>query len=334
VSAGDTPLVDVGIPTAGRPDYVREAVESVLNQSLQGWRLVIQEDGPGGGDVQAAVAEYLSDPRVDYRATGEHVGAARNMSKLVQLGSAPYVGLLHDDDLWGPEFLERRVEFLHAHPACGFVFSGHLDIDAGGHLRGRSRLALPEGEHGSEVFVPIVLREDIVDTPTVLVRRSAYESVGAWFDEGIPHLYDWEIWIRLGLASNAGFLATWDASYRWHGAQSSAERHRAWEYLEVFENGCRLVAERAPELSLPPREQTRLRAGYRLSMALDELAAGRRRPALRNGLAALRLRPLAVLDRRTPAVLAGLVLGRGARRAMAALRRLRFRRGARPDAGT
>ena len=329
--ASGEPKVDVGIPTFGRPRYVREAVESVLKQSLQDWRLVIQEDGPGGGEVQDAVEEYLSDPRVEYRATGERVGAARNMTRLVQHGSAPYVGLLHDDDLWEPEFLERRVAFLDGHPTCGFVFSGHLDIDGEGRLRGRSGLPLPEGEHGPEVFVPIVLREDIVDTPTVLVRRSAYESAGPWFDERFPHLYDWEIWIRLGLVSSAGFLATWDAAYRWHGEQSSAERFRAWEYLGVFDEGTRLVTERAPELNLAPREQTRLRAGYRLSMAIDELTAGRRRPALRNTLSALRMRPLSVTDHRLPAVFVGMVFGGPGRRAVAALRRFRYQRSVRPD---
>ena len=323
--------MDVGIPTFGRPRYVREAVESVLAQTLASWRLVIQEDGPGGEAVREAVEEYLTDPRVEYRATGEHVGAARNMTELLRAGSAPYVGLLHDDDRWDPEFLERRVDFLHAHPGCGFVFSGHTDIDGEGRARGRSELPLPEGEHPPETFVPMVLRHDLVDTPTVLVRRSAYEDAGARFDERFPHLYDWEMAIRLGLVSNAGFLATWDAAYRWHGAQSYMDPNRAAEYLGVFEAGGRLVAERAPHLALPASETARLRAGYRLSVALDELGAGRRREAARQTGAALRARPLAALDRRVPAIAAGVVLGRPGRRAVAALRRVLRRRAARPD---
>ena len=41
------PLVDVGIPTHGRPRF-REAVESVLAQTFVGWRLTISENGPEG----------------------------------------------------------------------------------------------------------------------------------------------------------------------------------------------------------------------------------------------------------------------------------------------
>jgi glycosyltransferase involved in cell wall biosynthesis len=116
-------LVDVCIPAHGRPRYLVAAIESVVAQTLTSWNVVISEDGEGGGEIEKIVSPYLSDPRVTYVSTGEHVGAARNMTGLIRHGSAPYVALLHDDDFWYPEYLERHVGFLEEHPQAGWVFS-------------------------------------------------------------------------------------------------------------------------------------------------------------------------------------------------------------------
>jgi len=73
---------------------------------------VSSQPGPGGGPVADAVAPYLGDPRVRYSSTGTPVGAAGNMTALINSETAPYVALLHDDDRWEPDFLARRVAFL------------------------------------------------------------------------------------------------------------------------------------------------------------------------------------------------------------------------------
>jgi glycosyltransferase involved in cell wall biosynthesis len=126
------PLVDIGIPTFQRPDFLKEAVESILAQTLQRWRLVVSEDGPGGGEVEHAMERYLSDPRVRYRAHRTHVGVVHNKNELLGDAKAPYVAVLDDDDRWDPDFLARRLTFLEQHPECGFVFSGFVEIDETG----------------------------------------------------------------------------------------------------------------------------------------------------------------------------------------------------------
>ncbi len=325
-------LVDVGIPTHDRPVFLVEAVESVLAQSFERWRLVVSEDGPGNPEVAAALRPYLDDPRVTHEVTGRPVGAAANMTRLVASGSAPYVAILHDDDRWEREFLERRVDFLEAHPECAFVFSGHTDINGNGDRTGHSRLRLDPGVHPPEAFLPMLLRHDLVSTPTLMVRRAAYAAAGGRFDERFPRLYDWEMAIRLGLEGAAGFLAVRDAAYRYHGAQSSASPEgRAPEYLAVFEHGDALVAERIPDARLPDRERRRFSSGYRLSVALDSASAGRSREAAGKLASAIWIRPLGLLDRRVPATLGAILLGPPGRRAVAAARRRAHSRRARPE---
>lgn len=307
-----------------------EAVESVLAQSLGEWRLLVHEDGAGDPAVAAALAPYLEDGRVSHAASGQRIGAARSMSRLVAAGDAPYVAILHDDDRWHPGFLERRVRFLDAHPECGMAFSEHLDIDRDGSPTGRSVPKLDEGLQPHEEFARRMLAENLVATPTVVVRRSAYEAVGPAFDEGFPTLYDWEMMLRLAQGFPAGYLRVWDAEYRTHGVQTSAAGDRGREFLRLYEHAESMARRAGPALLPPEEERRRLRAGYLLSAALDDVGDGRRREAARRVRAALRAYPRSALTRRFAAAALGVVLPAAGRRAIASLRATLYQRRGRP----
>src|SRR4051794_6490502 len=194
------------MPTYRRPRYLPFAVESVIAQSFQDWRLTISEDGPG--EAEEVIAPYLSDPRIRYVTSGtERLGGGGNHTKLLSLATAEYVTFLHDDDLWDPQMLARRVEFMEAHPTCGYVFSGNTQIDEEGRELGRSRLVLPEGLYEPEEFAPILLRESVVGgVHTTLTRRTAFETVGPYFESRF-NFYDWEMWLRLAVRFPVGYIA-------------------------------------------------------------------------------------------------------------------------------
>src|SRR5919109_469577 len=125
-------MVDVGMPAYRRPEFIAGAIESVRAQTYTAWRLVVSENGPGGGAVEAAVRAFTDDPRIRYEATGRNLGAAANWTRLVRAGSAPYVTVIQDDDVWDPGFLASRVSFLQRNPSCAFVFSGERMMDGDG----------------------------------------------------------------------------------------------------------------------------------------------------------------------------------------------------------
>ncbi len=299
-------VVDVGIPTYGRPRFVVEAIESVLAQTHADFRLLVAEDGAGGGEIEAAVAPYLEDQRVRYEPSGEHLGAAANMSRIIRGGKAPYVAILHDDDRWHPTWLESRVRFLEGHPDCGMVFGEHFDIDDAGRRVGRSDGPLEPGQQEHVAFAREMLRRNLIGTPTVLVRRAAYEKVGPFFDDRHAMVFDWEMMLRLSLAAPAGYLRVWDSDYRTHTDQISAEAKRGRDYLELFEAMCAQARAAGPEFELPARERRRLHARYLVSAALDEIEERNRGTAMTLLRAALREQPAVSLSPATAAAVVGL----------------------------
>ena len=320
--------VDVGMPTRGAAPYIKEAIESVLAQSFGSWRLLISENGPGGGELEERIRPYLADQRVQYSPTGKDLGAARNHTRLIQSGSAPYVGILHDDDRWDPGFLARRVDFLDGQPECALVFGANREIDERSHETGRSQLVLAEGVHSPEELAPLLVRHNVIGIPTVLVRRSAYEEVGPAFDEETV-FFDYEMWVRLGLRFPVGYLANWDSDYRVHGQQiTMTSRHRGEQELRLVEQIEGLLAA-APSVQPDRKQLRRRRARAHLSAALDALEGTDRRAASAHLSRAWQTYPASALDPRTSAALAGFVLGARGRRALYRLRFVVLRKGLR-----
>lgn len=312
-------LVDVRMPARGVAPYIGEAIESVLAQTLPDWTLLVQENGAPGGRLAEQLAPYLADSRIRYRSIGADVSAATNHTRLIADGTAPYVGILHDDDRWHPQFLERRVEFMEAHPDCGLVFSGNYEIDAESERTRSSDMVLADGVYEPKTFVPILLRRNVIGMPTVLVRRSAYEAVGPAFDEETVS-YDFEMWLRLAIRFPVGYLAVRDADYRIHDSQVTMTTGRRGEQrLRSLEQVDALLAA-APEIDVDRRWLRRRKAGAHLSAALDDLQEENRAAARRHLRAGLKTYPAVAIDPRMPAALAGLVLGRRGTRALARLR--------------
>lgn len=225
-------VVDIALPVYRRATFVADAIESVLAQNFERWHLTICDNGPGGGDIERAVQPYLTDPRMSYSPTGEELPVAENWTRAISHGSGPYVALLHDDDRWHPNFLRARVEALESHPECAFAFGEYVHIENGGAEVARVPTRFPEGPLSREVLAHWLVRECIVAPPAILVRRSAYEAVGARFN-GDWHYCDWEMWARIAARFPAYYLARNDSDFR---------RHPTTYTLARRENPTRLIA--------------------------------------------------------------------------------------------
>jgi glycosyltransferase involved in cell wall biosynthesis len=335
--------VDIGTPAYCRPRFIGETIESVLAQTYKNWRLVVSENGPGGGEVEAVVRQYTSDPRVRYVATGRNLGPAANWTRLLQAGTAPYFAVIQDDDKWDPDFLARRVGFFEAHPSCGFVFAGERKIDQHGRTIDAERTpslpaydvadVLPEGIYSPREFIHSLYRYKLggIQTPTicslgVMSRRSALEAVGPAFDETHVLGWDWELYMRMALRFPTGFMAIKDASHRIHHPSITSEASFEGEnFIHHHEYYGEWFRRELPGLQLP-REYDEVFADAYIMAALDALERGDRRRCARHVRSAVRRCPSSITNPRIAASAAGLMLGRTGTSLLARTRATRRRR--------
>jgi len=117
--------VSVIIATYNRADYVRQAVDSVLAQSLRDFELIVVDDGSTDGTA-AVLAEYGA--RIRVIATPNR-GAARARNAGLAAATGEYVAFLDSDDLSDPERLSLQAAVLDTFPDIGLVYTECAGFD-------------------------------------------------------------------------------------------------------------------------------------------------------------------------------------------------------------
>jgi glycosyltransferase involved in cell wall biosynthesis len=183
--------VDVIIPTYNRSTFLQAAIGSVLNQSFDDFTLLVVDDA-SEDDTQSVVKSF-NDKRIKYirHATNRGEAFARNTG--LSETSAAFVAFLDDDDEWLPEKLGLAFAVLKNSPSkVGGVYSGVFIIDKVSGIKQGRKLA----ERRGYIYFDMVRRSVIFTPSTVLVRRECFEKVGL-FDESIPWMLDYDMWIRI-----------------------------------------------------------------------------------------------------------------------------------------
>jgi len=192
--------VDVVIPVYNTPiRYVRDALNSVSQQSFEDWTTIVVNDGSAADyslELESLIEEF-AERRIRYlRSENRGLAAARNLG--ISSGKAPFVALLDSDDMWYPHKLARQVELLQGDAQTALL---HADTDfLHGDTMDRLERMQPRAL-GLERLTPQetwrkLLRQNFVCVNTVVLRRSAGEKAG-FFDPGFRALEDKEYWIRL-----------------------------------------------------------------------------------------------------------------------------------------
>lgn len=221
------PRVSVILPVFNRPAYVRESIDSILDQTFGDFELIVVDDGSGPETVQ--VLESYRDPRVTVLIQ-ENAGpaAARNLG--IASAQGEYLAFQDSDDVSLPDRLRRQVAFLDRHREVGLLGAA-ARIWEGGTPSGRM-LVHPVGNSALQ-------RELLFDNPfvatSVMVRRSVWDLVGPFLlDPERIRPEDYEQWVRIARVTRIANLRDPLVIYR---EVPGSQSRRAPEELQrrVFE---------------------------------------------------------------------------------------------------
>ena len=117
------PVVSVIIPTYQRPNYLKEAIESVISQTYSDWELLVVDDGSPIDNIRGVTQHFCDrDARVRYIRQA-HAGVCEARNTGIRFAQGKYVAFLDDDDRWTAEKLERQVAYMEGHPEIGLVYA-------------------------------------------------------------------------------------------------------------------------------------------------------------------------------------------------------------------
>lgn len=293
------PRVSVVIPTYNYARYIPEAIDSVLAQSFEELEVIVVDDG--STDKTAEILRAFSGQIRTICQEHRGLSAARNTG--IRAARGLYVAFLDSDDLWLPEKVSLQVARLDAEPDVGLVYCETLlfDDSAPAKLTPHSDWA----SHPSGRILPWLVRQNVVPSPTPLVRRELFERVGL-FDETLSACEDWDMWIRIGRVCEIAYVNQVLAKYRRHQENMSRDSER------LMANGLR-VLEKAFSAPDPSRQLRGLRrpvfSRWYADFGLNQFYEGQYSQARRNLIRAVTLDTRLLFYRNTAAFLSICLLG-------------------------
>ena len=218
------PMVSVVIPCYNQGAFLRQAIDSVLQQTYPAVDVIVVDDG-STDETGSVVRAYSGVRHIAQRNLG--AAAARNAGLRESRGD--YLVFLDADDRLLPHAAATGVEYLVAHPDWGFV-TGHVRlVDRNGSPGG-----VPRQDHAEHDRYVELLRSNHIWTPGVaMYRRSVFDTERA-FDPRAGGSADYDLNIRIARRFAFGCHHQIVLEYRQHDANMSADvRHMLQSAVSV-----------------------------------------------------------------------------------------------------
>jgi glycosyltransferase involved in cell wall biosynthesis len=202
VGRDDAPLVSVVLPTYGRPDFLTEAVESVLAQTHDRIELLVVDDcspdpvAPALDDIDAGAFPGEKSLRVVRHQENQGANGARNTG--IEEADGEFVAFIDDDDLWAKSKVERQLAAFDD-PEVGVVYTGMRYVVDG------EPVHVLEPTLAGDVTEALLVGEPLGTFSTIMVRTSVARETGP-LDERFPCWQDREWPIRLSTLCRFGVV--------------------------------------------------------------------------------------------------------------------------------
>jgi glycosyltransferase involved in cell wall biosynthesis len=186
-----------------------DTVRSVLAQTLPSFEFIISDDCSTDGTWEVAKDLARNYPNIRAIQTPRNLGMCGNANFAVSHAAGDYIALLHHDDVYRQDLLERWLEVIERYNNVAFVFNecacpredgvwlGHKD-------QGRIFPELIPGQ--SFLENELLGRWGCYVWGTAMIRRSCWEAVGGMRTE-FGMLADVDLWMRLAARWDVGYVA-------------------------------------------------------------------------------------------------------------------------------
>lgn len=196
--------IDVCLLTYNHVDVIESTLTSILEQTITGYEVIVSDDCSTDGTWERILDLAARDTRIQPVRTPRNLGMPGNANFAVAQSDRPYIALLHHDDLYRKDLLEKWAGVLDRHAEATFVFNPYAAY-------GRDFIHLHpmpgESTAGSWMLEEYLFADwGCVVRGTAMIRRAAWEKVGG-MRERFGMLADIDMWMRLSMLGCVGWVS-------------------------------------------------------------------------------------------------------------------------------
>lgn len=205
------PQVSVIMPTYNTNEtYLKTAIESILNQSLEDFEFIIIDDGSVENDY--AIVNSYEDKRIKAYKNKENLGVAGTLNKALSLAQGKYIARMDADDISNQDRLKTTVEFFDQHPDIDICGSFVKTFDA----KNKKQKFF---EDNLDIRAQLFFTSPFAH-PSVTFRKTAIEKYNIRYEEKIK-AEDYRLWSELAKNKAVKFanIPEYLLNYRIHPEQ-------------------------------------------------------------------------------------------------------------------
>lgn len=188
------PLVSIIVRTCGKPDVLRNALESIRKQTYPNIETVVVEDGENISE--SLVGSTCFGSKFCYHATGEHVGRTKAGNIALGLATGKYFNFLDEDDILLEDHVKRLMDCLMAsHTKVAYAVAEEQQIRVKSFSPYVFQMKRKLIRYRHPFNRTLLCYMNIFPIQSVLFSRELYDQYGG-FDEELDVLEDWDLWLR------------------------------------------------------------------------------------------------------------------------------------------
>jgi len=192
----ELPLVSVVIPTYNRPEYLKRAIRSVLDQTYSNIEIIVVDDS---SDLNLAPLKETF-PDITFMKNEQNRGACYSRNRGLQEAKGTYINFLDDDDELFPEKIELQVQKFEEseNRDLGMVTCHLIDERSGKPVEIRNKVR-------GNIYRKMLRRYAVSGTETMLFKKEPVSKAGG-FDDALPANHEYDLMIRISESYDVDYV--------------------------------------------------------------------------------------------------------------------------------
>jgi len=186
------PKVSVILTSFNHAAYIREAIDSIINQKFTDFELIIWDDVSSDNSWEI-ICSY-DDSRIKKYRNDQNMSGG-NVNRALEVVSGEYIAIHHSDDIWELNKLEKQVAYLNEHTEIGAVFTWAQVINEYGAKLDEAWFD-QQNKTRWQWLNSLFNEKNTLNHPSILIRRKCYQDVGC-YRSYLRQTPDAEMWSRL-----------------------------------------------------------------------------------------------------------------------------------------
>jgi len=182
----DNPKISVIMSVFNGEKYLREAMDSILNQTFADFEFIIVNDG--STDNSLSIIKGYADKRIRVIDNEQNIGLTKSLNRAIRQARGEYIARQDADDISLPNRFEEQLKYFKKNPDVALLGTSIYRVDSNGKILGKT-LAIAKPGKG-------LLRQNQFNHGSTMFKSGVVCELGG-YNELFRYCQDYELWLRM-----------------------------------------------------------------------------------------------------------------------------------------